>query len=397
MRTFNVASDEEIKRGETTDLYFVRTKKILKAKKMDAVRVVAEVTTNGLPDKWPWGVLCGIDELLKLFEGHSVDLYTMQEGTIFCHHDYYGNKVPVAFIDGPYGEFCDLETPLLGLICHASGVATVAARLRRLAEDKLLISFGIRRAHPALSPMIDRAGYLGGFDGVSSLAGARKIGKEPYGTMPHALIVMFGNQVKAWKAFDQVMPRKVRRIALVDTYYDEKAESIMAVEALGKKLWGVRLDTPGSRKGNFPEIVREVRWEMDIRGHKHVKIIVSGGVNDNNIVELVDAGVDGFGIGTALSNAPTIDFALDITELKRQPVAKRGKIGGRKQVWRCSRCLTDVVLPGGARGPKCPACGGKTSALLIRVMKKGRITIREPEVDQIRKRVMAQLKKFTVV
>jgi nicotinate phosphoribosyltransferase len=397
MRVFNVASDEEIKRGETTDIYFVRTSEILKAKGLDRKRAVAEVTAGGLPENWPWGVLCGLDELARLFEGVPVDVYTMPEGSIFSPHDYYGNKVPVALIDGPYGEFCELETPLLGFLCQASGVATMAARIRKLAWDKLLVSFGIRRAHPALSPMIDRAAYIGGFDAVSSLSGAKKIGKEPTGTMPHALIVMFGDQVKAWKAFDEVIPRSVPRVALIDTYYDEKAESILAAQALGKNLWAVRLDTPGSRKGNFAEIIREVRWELDIRGHKQVKIVVSGGVNDSNITELVKAGVDGFGIGTALSNAPTIDFAMDIIELEGRPVAKRGKLGGRKNVWRCSRCLTDVVLPSDARAPKCPACGRKTSSVLVPLIKSGKIVAKEPKVDQIRDRVIAQLKKLKVV
>ncbi len=397
MRTFNVSSDEEIKRGGTTDIYFVRTNEVLKAKGLNRTGVVAEVTVGGLPEGWPWGVICGTDELAKLFEGVPVDVYAMPEGTVFRPYDYNGFRVPVAFIDGPYGNFCELETPLLGLLCHASGIATMAARFRKLAWDRLLISFGIRRAHPALSPMIDRAAYIGGFDGVSSLSGAKKIKKDPVGTMPHSLMIVFGDQVRAWLAFDEVVPRKVERVALVDTYYDEKAEAVMAAEALGDHLWGVRLDTPGSRRGNFTEIIREVRWELDVRGHKRVKIIASGGVNDKNITELVKAGVDGFGIGTALSNAPTIDFAMDIVELKGKPVAKRGKLGGRKQVWRCSKCLTDVVLPANAHASKCPSCGGKTSELLVPLLKRGNMVDKELGVDLIRKRVMEQLKKLTVV
>ena len=166
---------------------------------------------------------------------------------------------------------------------------------------------------------------------------------------------------------------------------------------MGKNLWGVRLDTPGSRRGNFTEIIKEVRWELDIRGHKHVKIVVSGGVNDRNITELVKAGVDGFGIGTALSNAPTIDFAMDIIEMNGKPVAKRGKLGGRKQVWRCQSCLTDVVLPAKARVPTCPACGGKTSALLVPLIKRGKIVSRPASVDKIRFYVMAQLREIPMV
>lgn len=397
MRRFNVASDEEIKSGGTTDVYFVRTKKILRASGLYRREVTAEVTAGGLPENWPWAVLCGLDELANLFEGVPVDIYAMPEGTIFRPRDYFGNKVPVVIIEGPYGEFCELETPMLGFICQASGIATMAARMRKLAWNKLLVSFGIRRAHPAISPMIDRAAYIGGFDAVSSLSGARQIGKKPSGTMPHALMVVFGDQVKAWKAFDRVISRDVKRVALVDTYSDEKSEAIMAAEALGKKLWAVRLDTPDSRRGNFTDIIKEVRWELNIRGYGHVKIIVSGGVNDKNITELVKAGVDGFGIGTSLSNAPTVDFAMDIVEMDGKPVAKRGKLGGRKQVWRCKKCATDVVLPARTSAPSCPACGSKTKALLVPLVVGGKVVSDQTFVDRTRSYLMAQLIEISTV
>ncbi len=394
MRSFHVASDEEIKRGRTTDVYFARTKQILDAKGLSKVKVVAEVTANNLPRDWPWGVLCGVDEVAKLFEGHSVDVYAMPEGSVFRPQDHRGMRIPSVVIEGPYGEFCELETPLLGLLCQASGVATMSARLRKIVGKKLLISFGIRRAHPALAPMLDRAAYIGGFDGVSSFVGAKAIGKEPMGTMPHSLVIAFGDQVKAWRAFDEVMPKKVPRIVLVDTYFDEKIESLMAAEALGKRLDGVRLDTPGSRKGDFAEIIREVRWELDTRGYGHVKIMVSGGVNDSNIKGLAEAGADGFGVGTSITNSPTIDFAMDIVELKGKPVAKRGKLGGRKRVWRCTKCLTDVLLPARDPSPRCPSCGGKTRTLLVPLIKKGKIVAKLPSVNEIRKRVLGQLEKL---
>jgi len=394
VRTFHVASDEEIKRGQTTDVYFARTKQILDAKGLSKVKVVAEVTANDLPRDWPWGVLCGVDEVAKLFEGHPIDVYAMPEGSVFRPQDHRGMRIPVVVIEGPYGEFCELETPLLGLLCQASGVATMAARLRKIVGNKHLMSFGIRRAHPAIAPMLDRAAYIGGFDGVSSLVGAKAIGKEPMGTMPHSLIIAFGDQVEAWRTFDEVMPKKVPRIALVDTYFDEKTESLMAAEALGKRLDGVRLDTPGSRKGDFAEIVREVRWELDARGYGHVKIMVSGGLNDDNIKGLAEAGADGFGVGTSITNSPTIDFAMDIVELEGKPVAKRGKLGGRKRVWRCAKCLTDVLLPARESSPRCPSCGGKTRTLLVSLIKKGKIVAKLPSANEVRKRVLGQLEKL---
>lgn len=393
MRLFHVASEDEIKKGKTTDVYFARTKQILEAKGLDKVKVVAEVTSGKLPENWEWGVLCGIEEVARLFEGCPVDIYAMPEGNVFRPFDYYGARVPLINIEGTYADFCTLETPLLGLVCQASGAATMAARIRRAAGDKLLMAFGIRRMHPALSPMLDRAAYIGGFDGVSSLSGAKAIGKEPMGTIPHSLIILFGDQVKAWKAFDEVMPNGVPRIALVDTYFDEKAESIMAAEALKDRLQGVRLDTPGSRKGNFAELIREVRWELDARGYKHIKIMVSGGLNDENIGELAKAGADGFGVGTSISNAPTIDFAMDIVEVEGRPAAKRGKLGGRKQVWRCPRCLTDVVRLAAEPPPKCPSCGSRTKAALKLLIKNGKLE-KLPSVDQIREHVLTQLKKI---
>jgi len=94
------------------------------------------------------------------------------------------------------------------------------------------------------------------------------LGLKPQGTMPHALIIAFGNQVEAWKAFDEVIEPDVPRIMLVDTFYDERIEALMAAQTLGERLHGVRLDTPSSRRGNMKQIVEEVRWTLDIHGYK---------------------------------------------------------------------------------------------------------------------------------
>jgi len=394
MRIFHIASDEEIKKGQTTDIYFVRTKQILEAKGLNKVHVVAEITPGELPGGLPWGILCGIEEAAKLLEGLPINVYAMPEGSIFYYKDYYDIREPIMRIEGSYGDFCIYETPLLGILCQSSGIATRAARIKKAAGDKPVISFGIRRMHPALSPLIDRAAYIGGFDGVSSLIGARAAGTKPVGTMPHALIVVFGNQVEAWKAFDEIMPKEVPRIALVDTYYDEKTEAIMAAEALRGRLYGVRLDTPSSRKGDFAEIVREVRWELDIRGYRNVKIFVSGGLNEEKIRILSEAGADAFGVGTYVSNAPTIDFAMDIVEIDGKICAKRGKLGGRKEVWRCPECLIDVVLPIGVEQPKCPRCGGKTERMLKPLIENGKIVAELPKPEKIRSYVLEQLEKL---
>ncbi len=397
MRRFQIATQEEIKNAETTDVYFSRTKQILEKEGLSDLRVVAEITTSSLPRNWEWGILGGVEEAAHLLEGVDVDVRSFPEGTLFHANDASGVREPIMTLEGKYVDFCFYETPLLGLLCHTSGITTMAARVRRSAGSKTVFSFGIRRAHPVLAPMIDRACYIGGFDAVSSLVGARLLNKEPSGTMPHSLIIAMGDQVRAWKSFDKYMPKDVPRIALVDTYFDEKTEAIMAANALGSKLGGVRLDTPGSRRGDFAEIIREVRWELDSRGFSRVKIFVSGGLDDESVKTLASSGVDGFGVGTSVSNAPSIDFAMDIVEADGKPVAKRGKFGAKKEVWRCDKCLIEYVVPTRAKAPTCAKCGGRTERLLTTLLEKGRPTGQLPKPDDIRSRVLDQLGRLAAV
>jgi len=394
LRRFQIATEEEIKKGETTDVYFVRTNEILQKEGLTEQRVVAEVTTGSLPRDWDWAVLAGVEEAVHLMEGISVKVESLPEGSIFRPKDHRGTRLPVMTLEGRYLDFSLYETPLLGLLCQASGMATMAARVRKGAgKDSTILSFGIRRAHPVLAPMIDRACYLGGFDAVSSLIGARLLDLHPTGTMPHSLIVSIGDQVKAWKSFNKYMPKDVPRIALVDTYYDEKTESIMAAEALGKDLYGVRLDTPGSRRGDFAEIIREVRWELDSRGFDKVKIFVSGGLDEHSVGRYAKAGADGFGVGSAVSSAPAVDFALDIVEIEGRPVAKRGKLSWKKQVWRCKECLSTRVTRRSVNDhPDCPEGHGKMVLLSREFLEKGRLVGPYlPKPIEIREYVLGQL------
>jgi nicotinate phosphoribosyltransferase len=397
MKSFYIASEHEIKKGRTTDVYYERTKKILDAKGKKKVKVVAEVTTGGLPDEGKWGILCGVEEVARLFEGRPVDIDTMPEGSLFRPTDVNGVRVPVAVIDGTYFDFCELETPLLGFLCQESGVATRAAIVRIAAQDKPAVAFGARRAHPALAPALDRAAYIGGIDGVSTILGAEVIGEEPMGTMPHSLIIIFGDQAEAWRAFDEELPIEVPRVTLVDTYWDEKIEAVRAAEVLGTKLSAVRLDTPSSRRGDFSSIINEVRWELDIRGYTDVGIFVSGGLNAEAVTKLREAGADGFGVGTWVSCAPPIDFAMDIVEVEGEFAAKRGKLGGKKQVWRCSECLQDTVQLIGNSIPQCSRCGNETEAMLKPLIRNGKIVGNLPLPKEIRQYSLEQLKKFEFI
>ncbi len=384
MTKFHTATDEEIMDGKTTDSYFLNALKAIEGMDGGEKEAVAEVGAYSLPSSYGYGVFLGLMDSLNLFKGKNVDVYAMEEGTFFFP------KEVVMRVVGPYKEFCVFETPLLGLLCHNSGIATKASRIKKFAGEKTVLSFGVRRIHPAIAPMVDRAAYIGGCDGFSCIAAEEHTGKKASGTMPHSLIIYAGDQVKGWKAFDEFCDPSVPRTALVDTYCDEKEEAIKAAQSI--KLDGVRLDTPSSRRGDMAEIIREVRWELDIRGFENVKIFVSGGLNEEEVRELK---ADGYGVGTSISNAPVINFALDLVEIGGEAVAKRGKLGGKKQVWRCFDCMESAITLDGAKPPRCSSCSKQMTPLLKKVMDGGKPLVKKKEDEAIREWVLNQLNSLS--
>jgi nicotinate phosphoribosyltransferase len=390
-REFFVATADEIRAGRTSDVYFHRTLEVLRKAGKDREPVVAEVSTGGLPNAWTWGVFCGLEEVVQLLRDRNVSVWALPEGSLFPARTAGGVPVPVMILDGPYGDWAVFETPLLGMICQASGIATRAARLRKIAGTKQIFSFGVRRMHPGIAPLIERAAYVGGLDSVTTPLGAEMLGLPPMGTMPHALAIVMGGSREAFLALHKHLEKKVPRIALVDTYYDEKTEAILASETI-PDLAGVRLDTPSSRRGDFAAIVREVRWELDLRGHHDAKIYVSGAIDEATMPALLDAGVDGFGVGTYLSSAATIDFALDIVELRGKPVAKRGKFGGRKDL---ARCPKDGTYEVGVR--MCPVCEGAMSPAYEHYLDRGNLVADLPPASRIRARTLAELERVSAV
>jgi len=381
-KQFHTATDEQIKSGLVTDVYFDRTVRILRERGADKV-VSAEVRAKTLPNGWEWAVLAGVEEVVRLLEGLDVQVRGFAEGTIF--HAYE----PVLTITGPYTHFAVHETPLLGFLCQASGIATAAARCRIAAGDRTVLSFGARRMHPAIAPMIERAAYIGGCDGVSTLAAADLIGEEASGTMPHALVLVMGDTLEAVRAFHEVLEPKVRRVALIDTFQDEKFETLRVAEAMGESLYAVRLDTPSSRRGDMLEILREVRWELDLRGYRNVKLFLSGGIDEETILRLNPL-ADGYGVGTHISNAPTVDFALDIVEVEGVPLAKRGKRSGRKAVYRCPACGATRVVPWEADPGVCD-CGEAFVRLDRSLIEGGRVVVDLPPAQAVREHVLEQL------
>ena len=343
----HTADAQQIRDGLVTDIYFERTRKILEAKGIDRM-VTAEFLAKGFPCNYPWAVLAGIEECVALLKDLPVDVRVIREGTFI--HPFQ----PVLEIRGKYLDFGRYETALLGFLCQASGVATMAARCRKAAGGKPLTSFGARRMHPAIAPMVERNAYIGGCDGVALGLGADLVGIEPSGTMPHALILIMGDTVEATRAFHEIIDPGVKRVSLIDTFNDEKIEALNVAKALGKNLYAVRLDTPKSRRGDFRMIMEELRWELDLRGYEHVKLFISGGLDEYRIQEFQDC-ADAFGVGTAITAAPVIDFSMDIVEVDDKPIAKKGKRSGSKSVLRCENCMRSVVMPRGKSLNPAPA------------------------------------------
>ena len=325
MTAFDIVPPERIAAGDCTDAYFDRTVETLEHAGQNP-HVVAEVTASQFP-RGNWHLFAGVEDVAHLFEGRAVDVDALREGQLF-------DGGPVMRIEGPYLEFCRLETALLGFLSHPTGMATAALETRLAAPESTVLSFGSRHIHPSLAAMLERSALIAGLDGVSNVAGAEQIDREAGGTMPHALIIAFGrnNQAQAWRAFDEAVGEGVPRVALCDTYSDEVEESLRAIEAV-ENLDSVRIDTTGSRRGDFEHILNELRWKLDARGHEDVGIFASGGITPDAIRGLKSV-ADGFGVGSYVSNADPLDFALDIVEREGEMVAKRGKLDGRKQVYR---------------------------------------------------------------
>jgi nicotinate phosphoribosyltransferase len=382
MPGFHIASEREILSGKVTDVYFERTLKVLKARGIDPV-VKMEVIAKGLPGGSEWGVFAGLEEALHLLKKLPVKVRALREGSVFFPCE------PVLELEGRYQKVCVYETALLGLLCQASGVATKAARFKRLAGERPVISFGARRMHPAVAPMIERNAYLGGCDGVAVVKSGEVIGEDPMGTMPHALIICFGSTVEALKAYDEVLEPGFKRVALVDTFLDEKFECMNVAGALGKRLHAVRLDTPSSRRGDFVKIIKECRWELEARGYGHVRFFVSGGIREEDMPALNEV-VDGYGVGTSISGAPPVDYSLDIVELEGEAVSKRGKLSGSKSLLACTRCGKRMVaLRSGKKAVPC-ACGGRMKDLLEKVLGNGKMLLKPEPMKRIRMRALKE-------
>ena len=296
------ATHEEILTGWTTDIYFLKTRDVLRSAGLLETPVVAEVFTRKP------GTFAGSEEVLNLFRKlpNPPRVEALSEGESF----------------GLY------ETVLLGMLASSTGWATAAKECVEAAEGRNVLCFGARHVHPAIAPVMERAAKIAGCSAMSCILAAKLCGEEPKGTVPHAAILMVGDTVKLAKLYDAQVPAEEPRIVLVDTFKDEAEETMRVAEALGDKLSGIRLDTPGERGGVTPDLVREIRWRLDTAGYNKVQIIATGGLTPERIKVMNEAGADVYGVGSYITNGAQRDMTMDIKMVNGRPIAKRGRLPG---------------------------------------------------------------------
>jgi len=312
---------EAVLSGETADIYFTRTIDILRREALNPVATMEAFSSRA-------GIFCGIEEvkalLTRVLPEDNSEVWSLAEG------ETMDSKEVVLRITAPYQSYGLYETAICGILAHCSGWATAARECVEAACGIPITSFGARHVHPSVAGVMEYSAIVGGCTGCASTAGARLAGTEPSGTMPHALIIVIGDTVKATLTFDKYMPPEVSRVSLVDTFRDEAEESLRVAQTLGKKLNSVRLDTPVERGRVTADLVKEVRARLDLAGFKHVGIFVSGGIDPERITYFLESGapVDGFGVGSYISGGKPIGFTADLHEIEGKPIAKRGRIPG---------------------------------------------------------------------
>ncbi len=305
---------------------------------------------------------------------------------------------PLLRVIAPLPEAQLVETRLMNLLHFETVIASKAARMRLAAGDKVLIDFGLRRAHGAEAGLLAaRASYLAGFNGTATVEAGRRFGVPISGTMAHSFVQAHDDEVESFRHFARARPDSV--ILLIDTYDTEAAaEKVVALApelaAEGIALRGVRLDS-----GDLGAHAVKVRRILDAGGLTGVQIFASGGLDEWALADLRAKGapIDGFGIGTGLTtsqDAPALDCAYKLQEYAGQPKRKlsEGKATwpGRKQVYR--RFAAD----GRPRGDLLTLVDDRQdgSALLEPVMRAGRCIAALPALDDIRTATLERLAKL---
>jgi nicotinate phosphoribosyltransferase len=317
------------------------------------------------------------------------DVHAMPEGTIFFADE------PILRVTAPLPEAQLVETRLINILHFQSLIASKAARAVLLAPGKLLVDFGLRRAHGAEAGlMAARASYIAGFAGTATMLAGREFGIPLYGTMAHSFVQAYDDELAAFEAFARSRPENL--ILLIDTYDTEAAARKVVMlaprlQAAGIAVRGVRLDS-----GDLIALSKSVRQILDDGGLADVSIFASGGIDEDELIAMARAGapIDGLGIGTSLttsSDVPALDCAYKLQEYAGLPRRKRstGKATwpGRKQVWR--RLGADGRMCGDILALEGEAHAGEP--LIHPVMRGGRRLHPRPSLDAIRARAARSL------
>ncbi|KVP01394.1 nicotinate phosphoribosyltransferase [Burkholderia ubonensis] len=263
-------------------------------------------------------------------------VHAMPEGTV-CFADE-----PLLRITAPLREAQLVESRVMNLLHYATLAASKAARSVLAAPGRLLVDFGLRRAHGAEAGLLSaRASYLAGFSGTATVLAGIAYGIPTFGTMAHSYVQAHGDEAQAFAHFARSQPDNA--VLLIDTYdVEQAAQTVVATARMlapeGIAIKGVRLDS-----GDLLMQARRVREILDRGGLANVTIFASGNLDEYGLQDLLARGapIDGFGIGTRMntsSDAPSLDCAYKLVEHAGVPRRKRseGKATwpGRKQVFR---------------------------------------------------------------
>jgi nicotinate phosphoribosyltransferase len=332
----------KIRSGYYSDSYFVLSKELLEAEGLRP-----RVTMQAFAKRR--GLLGGVDEavaILRLCSGREVggewedgwpalEVHALNEG------DPIEPDETVMLIEGDYSLFVHLETVYLGALSRRSLVMSNVRQVVDAAAGKQIVFFPARHDHWLVQTGDGWAAHVAGAIGVSTNAQASWWGGRGVGTIPHALIAVYGGDtVAAARAYAGRFAAASNIVVLVDFHNDSVADALAVAEALGDDLWGVRLDTSerlvdaslgGSGAGEelrgvVPELAYAVREALDAAGHERVRIVASGGFDVEKIESFERAGapVDAYGVGSALLRG-NFDFTADIVEREGRPAAKVGR------------------------------------------------------------------------
>jgi nicotinate phosphoribosyltransferase len=327
----------------------------------------------------------GFFELLRglRFTG---DLFAIPEGTpIFAGEPFLTVRAPLI-------EAQLVETYLLAVIGFESLIATKAARIAEVAAGRGVVDFGTRRAHsPEAGVLAGRASYIGGCIGTSNVETGFRYGIPVFGTAAHSWVQSFHSEREAYERLQNLLGKDT--VYLIDTY--DTIEGARLAAALGRPLWGVRLDS-----GNIVELSYEVRRILDEAGLTDAKIMATSDLNEYKILEFVaaHAPIDAFGVGTDLAtstDSPNLGVVYKLVELEGRQTAKfsedKHTMPGSKQVFRFAN--HDVI----ACSSECIGCEPgepSASALLRPVLLNGKIVEPLPDATAARRHALESLQRL---